>query len=286
MKRSKRSVLLNAFHPAKEVDDPEFFAGRGREVAALTDALHVSGSCPIIYGDRGLGKTSLAVQMRYIAMGDNELLESLKIQDRGLDETEQFITFFVTCTDETMKLRGIQGILQLLINAAEEADFTAMSPKAKANHLVERTTSRKVSLKAFEAESVKKYELEKARQSYRELSRSEKLQQLIRIITETYNRPVLFIIDELDRVRYTHGLASFIKAASGDRAKFVLVGIAANVGRLLADHQSIERSLVPVRVPTMTEGELYEIVEKAEAFLKGGPQPDRRRPRARHRHNV
>ena len=48
----------------------------------------------------------------------------------------------------------------------------------------------------------------------------------------------------------------------------MLVGIASNVTSLLADHQSLERSLVPVHVPLMTEGELYEIVEKAETYLK------------------
>ena len=53
MNRSKRSILMNAFHPATEVDDPDFFAGRAREVAALTDSLHVAGSCPIIFGPQG-----------------------------------------------------------------------------------------------------------------------------------------------------------------------------------------------------------------------------------------
>lgn len=265
MSPSRHTILMNAFHPAKEVDDPDFFAGRGREVTALTDSLHVVGSCPVIYGDRGLGKTSLAVQIKYIAMGNDELLNSLGIQDRALDDASQFLTFFVTCTDA---IKSYKGIVQLLINAMEEADFTAMGEKVKASQLIERITSRKVSLKAFQAESTKKYESEKGRQSYKVLSKVEKLQQLIKIITESYNQPVLFIVDELDRVRYTRGLAGLIKASSNEHVKYILVGIASNIGRLLADHRSLERSLVPVRVPIMTEGELYEIVEKAEAFLE------------------
>jgi len=268
MSPSKRSILMNAFHPAKEVDDPEFFAGRGREVAALTDALHVSGSCPIIYGDRGLGKTSLATQIKYIAMGDDELLRSLGIEDRALDEDRVFITFMVTCTDETPFYQGTRGILQLLINAAEEADFSTINENKKANRLTGRTISKKISLKAFEAESVKTYEREKSRESYSNLSRTEKLQQLIKMIVESYDRPVLFIIDELDRVNKKHGLASFIKATSGEDVKFILVGIASNVSQLLGDHRSLERSLVPVSVPAMNEGELYEIIEKAEAYLR------------------
>jgi Cdc6-like AAA superfamily ATPase len=258
---------MNAFHPATEVDDPEFFAGRAREVAALVDSLHVSGSCPVIYGDRGLGKTSLAVQINRIAMGDNELLGTLGIEDRALDEDRQFITFFVTCTDETRYFTGGHGILQLLINAAEDADFTAIGEGGRASRLTGRTVSRKVSLKAFEAESIRTYEREKGRQSYKSLSRTEKLQQLARIIVDSYDQPVLFIIDELDRIHNKRGLASFIKATSTENIKFILVGIASDVSHLLTDHRSLERSLVPVRVLTMNDGELFEIVEKAEAFL-------------------
>lgn len=69
MPQSNHSVLVNAFRPAQEVDDPRYFAGRARQVADLTDALHLMGSTPLIYGARGLGKTSLAIQMMRIAQG-------------------------------------------------------------------------------------------------------------------------------------------------------------------------------------------------------------------------
>ena len=265
MPRSEHSILLNAFRPAKEVDDPDFFAGRSQQLAQLTDSLHVIGSTPVIYGDRGLGKTSLAVQTRYIAMGDSELLESSGLESRALGSEDEYLAFFVTCTDAT---QDFDGLAQLLINTIEDADFTEAGLDGKPKHLTERTVSRKISLKAFQSESVKKYEREKSRQPYQELSRAEKLQRLIKIIAESYNQRVLLIVDEVDRLRSSNGLASFIKATSGESAKFMLVGIASNVTSLLADHQSLERSLVPVHVPLMTEGELYEIVEKAETYLK------------------
>jgi Cdc6-like AAA superfamily ATPase len=122
-------------------------------------------------------------------------------------------------------------------------------------------------LKIFEAESIRRYENAKSRPSYQNLSLTEKLEQLVRIIVDSYHQPVLFIIDELDRLQSTRGLASFIKAASNESLKFLLVGISFNIGSLLADHQSLERSIVPVRLPPMNDDELYEIVEKAEAYL-------------------
>jgi hypothetical protein len=201
--------------------------------------------------------------MKYIAMGDDELLASLGIGNRAFDEESRYLAFLVTCTDAT---RTFNDLVQVLINAAEDA-LAGETPQ-NARMLTERTVSRKVSLKAFETESVKRYKLETSRPSYRRLSPTEKLDQLIKIIAESYNQPVLFIIDELDRMRNTRGLASFIKAVSNEYAKFILVGVATNIGNLLRDHQSIERSLVPVQVPTMNDGELHEIVEKVESYLR------------------
>jgi Cdc6-like AAA superfamily ATPase len=261
---SRRNTLMGAFRPAQEVDDPDFFAGRMEQICTLVDALHVPGSCPLIYGDRGLGKTSLAVQMKFIAMGDDELLRTNGLGDRVLEEDEQFLCFFVTCTDAT---KDVNGLLQLLINAAEEADFSEVAKSGKAKVLIERTTSRKISLKAFEAESIRRYAREKSAPSYQMLSLPEKLTKITQILVDSYNMPVLFIVDELDRLTRTRGLASYIKAASNFAVKFMLVGIASNISSLLSDHLSLERSLVPVRVPRMNEGELYEIVEKADSYL-------------------
>lgn len=95
----------------------------------------------------------------------------------------------------------------------------------------------------------------------------EKLQHLIDYLVDAYGRPILFIIDEVDRLHSTKGLASFIKATSSEWVKFLLVGIASSIENLLADHQSIERSLVAVEIPLMSEEELREIVVKAQAYL-------------------
>lgn len=65
----------------------------------------------------------------------------------------------------------------------------------------------------------------------------------------------------------TTGLASFLKAVSSEDLKFMMVGIASNVSDLLSDHQSLERRLVPVRLPLMKVEELGQIVTKAQEFL-------------------
>jgi Cdc6-like AAA superfamily ATPase len=264
MPRNNHSVLINAFRPAQEVDDPKLFAGRARQVADLTDALHLIGSTPLIYGARGLGKTSLAFQMMRIAQGSVELLSAQGIQDRAFNEASRYLTFFVTCTDAT---RDFNGLIQELINATEETDFPEAESNYRAKHLSERTITQKISFRFFEAQRSKKFVPKKIRASYQNLSPTEKLQHLIYLIFETYRRPMLFIIDEMDRLQNTQGLASFIKATSAESVKFALVGISSSIGDLLADHQSIARSLAPVRVPIMEKNELRQIIENAQTYL-------------------
>ncbi|MDM8083786.1 AAA family ATPase [Cellulomonas cellasea] len=259
-----RGILLNAFQPAAEVDDPERFAGRGQQVRQLADSLHSNGSVPLIFGDRGLGKSSLALQVRRIAMGDVELLAHLKAERLALPEASAYLTFAVTCTDST---QTFADLLQALVNAAESIDNVPDSKTVGTSQLVDRTTRKKLTLKVFEFESSKKYQVESARLSYQDLNLEEKLVQLCELLTATYGQPVLFVIDEIDRMGDTTGLASFLKAFSSQYLKFLLVGIAGSVADLLGDHQSLERRLIPVRVPLMTQVELGQIVTKAQSYL-------------------
>lgn len=270
---SARSALLNAFRPATELDDPERFAGRSSQVRELTDALHSTGATPLIYGDRGLGKSSLAVQTQLIAMGNVELLHQIGAARLALAPEDHYLTFYVTCTDATPTF---QDLLQQLVNSAESIENTEdNTPKGQ---LIDRTTRRKLSLKAVELEATKNYKIETRRLSYQDLNLEEKLLQLCELLTKSYKQPVLFIIDELDRMADNRGLASFVKAYSSGNLKFLLVGIASNVADLLADHKSLERRLVPVLVPPMRPEDLVEIIVKAEAHLAQEGLPQRFAP--------
>jgi len=86
-----RETALNIFRPGDAIDDPEVFAGRKRHLLELTDALLVDGTIPIIYGERGLGKTSLALQVARIAGGDVTLLEEHGARSRALDKQRRTV---------------------------------------------------------------------------------------------------------------------------------------------------------------------------------------------------
>ena len=258
----RRAIYLNAFRPAQEMSEPRFFAGRQQQVQDLVDALRVTGSCPLIFGDRGLGKSSLAVQAQLIAMGDRQLLEQIGAADRALLDDETFLTLFVTCSDS---LQHVDQLIQMIINAAEDVVPAGGDPVSA---LVDRTTRRKVTLKFFETETTRKYEAKKERPGFENLSLIERLQRVIRLLNEVYQGPVLILVDELDRLRDKSGLASLLKALSTADLKFLLVGIAQDWSDLLLDHASIERQISPVKVTRMTRPELAEIVDRAQLALE------------------
>jgi Cdc6-like AAA superfamily ATPase len=273
---SRKTILTNVFHPGTELDDPALFAGRSMQVVELTKAMHAEGSCPIIYGDRGLGKSSLALQAQRIAMGDPSLLQlqetapaprltdvpSLQFDNAGVEEwafsqEESYLAFYVACSDATPTTKSV---LQRLINSLTSVDIGSAS---SAHQLVDRTTRKRITLKVFEAEVTLKYQPPAPIPSYSEPTIEEKLLDAVERLVDAYGHRVLLIIDELDRVRQTAGLASFIKNASSHDLKFLLVGIAQNITTLLSDHRSLERIAVPIRVSRMTYEELTQIVDRA-----------------------
>ncbi len=214
----RRAMYLNAFRPAQELTDPRCFAGREVQVRELADALQKVGSCPLVFGDRGLGKSSLAVQAQLIAMGDDHLLAKIGASHLVLPEDATFLVLFVTCSDA---VRDVDALLQLIINAAEDV-VPAADDHARPTHLVDRKTSRRVSFKIFEGETARTYATGAERLGFESLSLSERLQRVVRLLSESYMTPVLVIIDELDRLRDKSGLGSLIKALSTEDLKFLL----------------------------------------------------------------
>src|SRR5262249_44508991 len=51
--------LGKVFSPAAPIDEKELFAGRTQQVSTVTDAIIQRGQHVIIFGERGVGKTSL-----------------------------------------------------------------------------------------------------------------------------------------------------------------------------------------------------------------------------------
>jgi len=246
-----RELILNAFCPNIEVFDPSIFSGRKAEIIRLSDSLLKEGSCPIIYGHKGVGKSSLARQLARIALGDCELLHNLQSSDSLLEEFQRFKVFYVTCTD-TVKSKD--DILRRIMNEAKIFELPEETQ-------ISKQSTTKIKLKLIEREIKKEF-----RSNYQNngidyniedefISFSDKL-------AYRTDKKLLFIIDEIDRVCDTKGFSAFLKKVSNNYIKFVLVGVSHSISSLISDHESIQMKIDPVHLDIMNNIELSSIIDK------------------------
>lgn len=66
----------------------------------------------------------------------------------------------------------------------------------------------------------------------------------------------------------SRGFASFIKSKSENYLKIMIVGVATTESNLLLDHESLNRTLVPVAIPQMSGVEIKGIIENAQKYLE------------------
>ena len=245
------------------MDDPHLFSGRRDQTRQLAMALHDPGSCPIIFGDRGLGKTSLALQIQLTALGDRTLLDQHSLARWAIAPESSYISFYTACTRAT---RTKDDILRRLL--ASVGSLTAEGAN-EVDQLVDRTTRRRVSLKLFELETIRRFETAKVVRSHVPSTVEDEFLESTASLTEVTGHRVLVVVDELELAGSTEGLAAFIKMASSDRLKFILVGIAHNISELIHDHRSLARVIVPTELGPMEFEELVQIGERAAALLAG-----------------
>lgn len=261
---SLKQAVLSAFTPDRAMGDPFLFAGRASQLEELLQALHTPGSCPIIYGHRGLGKTSTAIQLDRIARGDVELLERNGLaEDWTLDQDSYFLTVNLSCTDAIVDLKML---LRSMTNALLDIEVLS-DPSTGRSRLVERSTQTQLNFKVFSTLSNAKYEPENLFSEYQDLNAEERVVKIARHLSDVTGQPVLFIIDEVDRLN-TAGLAAFIKANTSAQFRVLLVGIGMTLSELMNDHRSIERIAMPVKVDRMSPKELRMIVANAVAKLQ------------------
>ena len=83
---------------------------------------------------------------------------------------------------------------------------------------------------------------------------------------------LIVIFDEFDRIKNTEvitAMADTIKALSDNsvNATILLIGVANSVNEFIREHQSIERALVQIPMPRMSDHEIRTIVDKGLARL-------------------
>jgi predicted outer membrane protein len=90
----------------------------------------------------------------------------------------------------------------------------------------------------------------------------------VRLLLQQTRNSTVIIFDEYDRVPkgdVASGLlADTIKSLSDHSvdATIIIIGVADSIDDLIAEHKSVERALVQIQMPRMSEQELFSIIEK------------------------
>ena len=220
-----------AFTPASPVSEDKLFAGRIGQVLRVIDAINQKGQHAIIYGERGVGKTSLA-----------NILSSRLVSRTGV------------------------GAIAPRINCDGMDSFSTLWKKVLGNiEMVRRTegigfgpvTTKTVGT----AKDLLGNDGQVTPDTVRHLLETIGSNRPLVVILDEFDR----ITSNLTR----RAIADTIKTLSDHAvsATVVVVGVADTVGELIVEHESIHRALIQIPMPRMNTAELHEILDKGTSKL-------------------
>lgn len=213
------------FTPGSPVNSQDLFAGRLDQLNKILGAVTQRGYHAVLFGERGVGKTSLA-NILLPVVGDH----------------------FLVCK----------------VNCDIGDDFSSIWRKA----LRDISFTRELPGVGF-----------KPGMRHEQHSMADRLPAVVqpddvrRLLAQLgAEKPVLIVLDEFDRIadeQVSIMVADTIKALSdfGVPASILLIGVAESITELVKGHLSIERALVQIHMPRMTDAEILEIFYKGMTRL-------------------
>lgn len=229
--QERAEALKASFTPAAPVRHHELFAGRQEQLIRVVDSIGAPGEHAAIFGERGVGKTSLATISEAVA------------RIRGL------VAARINCTANDLDIAAVaRRIGEALDRHLRIARVTA-DPDVDLARL-EGVVPGAVAL--LTGPSVNAHEL------------------LTALDMLTIAGGVVVFLDEFDRLAQSTvhtDIVDLMKTISdqGLPITIVVVGVAADVDNLIDEHESIGRGLNEIKMPRMSISELREILDRGLA---------------------
>lgn len=216
--------LGQAFSPAAPVNRQDLFAGRHSQMERLINVAFERGQHAAIYGERGVGKTSLAIVMTLV-FGARGTKLAAKV---NCDATDTYDSIWRKALEE------IEIVQQL-------------TPRVYSSDIGEAVAGAVSSLDQLD--EIKPADVRRL------LSFITKAAELVIFVDE---------FERLRDRAVTTSFADTLKMLSDQQvpATVVIVGVADDIEELISEHLSIERALVQIHMPRMSSDELKEIVRR------------------------
>lgn len=223
------------------------FAGRETIIERSLDALAIDDAHLVLFGERGVGKTSLGWQLHGILSGNTALIQERKLHTRF--PVEEYYCVWLTCNKF---MEDIGGMIYSLLKDTESYSLRTLFPDIFSNEsLIDRITQKyNFNLGVFKAgfdvapkkESVQEDIKDMKEVTKKDLVTFNLLKDFFNQITIQYNdKKFIVFIDEFDQVQDTMSIGMLLKNINN--VKFVIIGIAESKKALIGDHPSITRKL-------------------------------------------
>ena len=227
----KKSGIRDAFTPNSPILNIELFSGRKDEVSKIIECLNTKGQHILLYGDRGVGKSSLA-KISCLVLNSTGIANG-KLYQKRCDSHDTFKSI-VTSILDSIKINAD------IITYESEQHFGF--DKIFASKTKSKTSKEGNAIKSLSPSWV-----------------VDKIKDIDGIL----------LIDEFDVIEKESEkkkIAEMIKLLSdcGSSLTVFIVGIAETANILMGGHPSVSRCLKEIKLGRMNKKELNEILEKGE----------------------
>lgn len=228
-----RDIIAANLTPSEEIKTPERLFGRHKNLTSIDRALNSPGRQIFIYGDRGVGKSSLAVTAAHLHTGSAN------------------VPIYVPCG----RLSGFSDVIQAVGN--------------KTIGIVERfekpATGRSFNLSVPLIGGIGASGGTAGSTSIPAPTTIDEALDVIRFVAEKRKGRLVVVIDELERIEKVDErdkFAEFIKniPTLGNDVRFIFCGIASDVDELLNAHPSAGRILEAIKLERLRHDALWEII--------------------------
>mgnify|MGYP000308785720 CR=1 FL=1 len=224
------AALTKIFKPSAPTDDAQLFRGRGSQLESLVTAIQEEGQHAIVFGERGVGKTSLAYMAMTVFQGGSHAGLAVRLACAADDDFGSIWQKLVPRLQQAVDIRDAAERTKLsdTLERIEDLFMDTPTPEAVSRALNMLSAKIGVLVVVDEFDRIEGY------------AHRDAFADLVKLLSD-------------DLIPST----------------LILVGVADDVSGLLAGHASVERSMRQVAMPRMTEEELSEIVTSGfEEFSK------------------
>lgn len=228
---TKLNTLVFPSHP---IDSIQHLLGRTVELDTIGKALYATGRHIFIYGDRGVGKSSLAAT----AANQYQSADSKYID--------------ISCSPEST-------LTNVVANIAYQATNTSRL-KSTTKNKTQSLNLKYFSLISNESSSIKNF--------HDEIHTISDAVELLKEVSKFHSDKPIIVVDEFDRIESEkeRNLFADLLKQLGDKKvgiKFIFTGVAKSLRELLGAHQSASRQLESIELPKLNWNARWDIALSA-----------------------